>query len=87
MTSLIDLRTKMSEPMYWEVHQMICETRDGKAPTIEQHTVRADGFDDAGRYFGSLARGERMYRIDTDFKVYYVRTTATLAQLRSVFSR
>lgn len=83
MTTLIDLRSTVSDGMYGQLLQAAHEAADGKLLDIERVRVSRDGYASDGRYFGALAAGERLYRIDTLYRAHYVRTRATLAQLRS----
>jgi hypothetical protein len=77
----------MSDAMHGQLLQAAHEAQDGNLLDIERVRVSRDGFDATGRYFGGLAAGERLYRIDTLYRAHYVRTTATLAQLRAALKQ
>lgn len=87
MTSLIDLRAMMTESMYWELNQLVCDTRDGDGPTVELVKVSKEGYLHNGEYVGTLAKGERMHRVDTMHCSRLVRSRCTATQLRKAFGR
>lgn len=80
------VRHLMPEPMYWELMSIAAEVRDGGELEIARHTVRRDGYDRTGRYFGALATGERMYIAVTAHSRTFIRTRANLRQLKAALT-
>ncbi len=83
MSALLTLRSSMSDAMHGQLLQAAHEASDGKLLDIERVRVSRDGYASDGRYFGALLAGERLYRVDTLYRAHYVRTTATIRQLRA----
>lgn len=82
---LSDLRSSMSPAMYAEVAYLLSEAAETCA-TVESVRVSRWGYTPEGRYFGALAKGEHMYRVETPYRTAYVRTRATPSEMRRLFA-
>lgn len=83
MTKLIDLKTKMSAEMFAELHHRVVS--EPALFEVEICAVSKDGYLRNSKYVGALSSGERIHRIDTEYGVMYVRSSATASQLRAAF--
>ncbi len=79
------LRSRMSPEMFAELHSLVA--KEPGVLEIERCEVSKDGYLRSSKYVGALSAGERIHRIDTEYGVTYVRSTADARALRKAFSR
>jgi hypothetical protein len=82
---LYDVHALMSPEMFRELHSLVA--KEPVELAIELCKVSRDGYLRNSKYVGSLADGERIHRVDTEYGATYVRSRATATQLRRAFQR
>ncbi len=77
---LSTIKSLMSPEMFAEVSALA--KKEPAELEIEIVHLNRGGYANNGKYFGALAIGERIHRVDTEYGTHYIRSCATSYQIK-----